>query len=146
MSLGVFSPVDNSQEHFVESLLRKHTSDDVTWTLSSDLGYLGILERENATILNESLKGLCKKTISGFRKALSDIGLHCPVFFTQNDGTLIRYVKPRKETVKQGEIKEDLFRKDEKIAICTTFFIFYFYFSHFLKITLFTDMNIDFCG
>jgi N-methylhydantoinase A/oxoprolinase/acetone carboxylase beta subunit len=50
-----------------------------------------LLERENAAILNESLKPLCKETIEGFQKALTqDVGLDCPFYLTQNDGTLIR--------------------------------------------------------
>eukprot|EP00111_Clytia_hemisphaerica_P003510 TCONS_00010036-protein len=85
---GIFSPMDDSQEKVVENLIKTHAP-ELTYTTSCSLGYLGLLERENATILNESLKELCRKTISGFRTALSDIGLKCPVFFTQNDGTLI---------------------------------------------------------
>ena len=83
--------MDDSQEELVKKLITEHAP-ELTCTTSCSLGYLGLLERENATILNESLKELCQKTISGFRKALSDIGLTCPVFFTQNDGTLIRYL------------------------------------------------------
>lgn len=52
---------------------------------------LGLLERENAAILNESLKPLAKETIAAFTTAIKDIGLSCPFFLTQNDGTLIRY-------------------------------------------------------
>eukprot|EP00111_Clytia_hemisphaerica_P009564 TCONS_00028018-protein len=85
---GIFSPMNDSQERLVKRLINKHAP-ELTCTTSCSLGYLGLLERENATILNESLKELCQKTISGFRKALSDIGLNCPMFFTQNDGTLI---------------------------------------------------------
>ena len=61
-------------------------------TLSCEIGQIGLIERENAAILNESLKPLCVKTVSAFRTALDKIGLTCPFFLTQNDGTLIRYV------------------------------------------------------
>ena len=88
---GIFSPVNSSQEETVARLM-KETCPGITYTLSNTLGYLGLLERENATILNESLKVLCEKTVSGFRDSLQEMGLSCPVFFTQNDGTLIRYV------------------------------------------------------
>ena len=51
---------------------------------------LGLLERENAAILNESLKPLAKETITAFRAALTKLGFSCPFSLTQNDGTLIR--------------------------------------------------------
>ncbi|GJJ11739.1 hypothetical protein Clacol_005977 [Clathrus columnatus] len=48
----------------------------------------GLLERENASILNASIMAFAQKTISGFRSAISRLGLSCPLFLTQNDGTL----------------------------------------------------------
>ena len=87
---GIFSPTNTSQEIIVGDLIKKNYS-DATYTLSHQLGFLGLIERENASILNESVKDLCKKTISGFKTGLAHIGLECPIFFTQNDGTLIRY-------------------------------------------------------
>ncbi len=48
-----------------------------------------MLERENAAILNESLKSFAVKTITAFHKALKDLELDCPLYLTQNDGTLI---------------------------------------------------------
>ena len=51
---------------------------------------LGLIERENAAILNESLKPLAKETVAAFKAALTELGLKCPFFLTQNDGTLIR--------------------------------------------------------
>jgi len=86
--VGVFSPTNPSHEILVADLIRQHHP-EIVFTLSHHLGYLGLLERESAAILNESLKLLCVKTISGFKDAFKNIGLHCPVFFTQNDGTLL---------------------------------------------------------
>ncbi|XP_041376421.1 uncharacterized protein LOC121388940 [Gigantopelta aegis] len=90
---GVFSPIRNEQEIFVANLIRKMFPEDADWdpsiTLSHEIGSLGLLERENAAILNECLKPLCKKTILGFHDALTAVGLTCPIFLTQNDGTLI---------------------------------------------------------
>ena len=60
--------------------------------LSLQLGMLGLLERENAAILNESLKPLASDTITAFRVALNKLGFNCPFSLTQNDGTLIRSV------------------------------------------------------
>jgi N-methylhydantoinase A/oxoprolinase/acetone carboxylase beta subunit len=53
------------------------------------VGQLGYLERENATILNTSILKFARKTIRGFKLAMSSLGLTCPLFLTQNDGTII---------------------------------------------------------
>jgi len=57
--------------------------------LSQDVGQLGLLERENATILNTSILKHARKTIRGFKQAITWLGLSCPLFLTQNDGTII---------------------------------------------------------
>lgn len=48
-----------------------------------------MLERENAAILNESLKGIAKKVLASLQSKLQDgLGLQCPVYLAQNDGTV----------------------------------------------------------
>ncbi|XP_064601180.1 LOW QUALITY PROTEIN: uncharacterized protein LOC135467341 [Liolophura sinensis] len=84
---GVFSPVNNGQEVKVGELL-KSAFPDISFTLSHEVGYIGLLERENAAILNECLKPLCQQTIHGFQEALTDLGVTCPFYLTQNDGTI----------------------------------------------------------
>lgn len=53
---------------------------------------LGIVERENASILNEALKSLARVTITAFQEALTKLDIRCPFYLTQNDGTMIRSV------------------------------------------------------
>lgn len=53
------------------------------------VGQLGFLERENATILNTSILKFARSTIRGFKLAMRSLGLTCPLFLTQNDGTII---------------------------------------------------------
>ncbi|MEO1249710.1 MAG: hydantoinase/oxoprolinase family protein, partial [Pseudomonadota bacterium] len=62
---------------------------EVDFTISSEIGRLGILERENAAIMNASLRALSHRTVGAFSKALEAVGLTCPYFITQNDGTLM---------------------------------------------------------
>lgn len=56
---------------------------------------MGLLERENSAILNAALLPLAQKTIKAFKEVLSRIGLKtmhgedCPLYLTQNNGTLI---------------------------------------------------------
>ena len=52
------------------------------------MGQVGLLERENAPILNASILTFAQRTIRGFQKAILALNLTCPLFLTQNDGTL----------------------------------------------------------
>ena len=61
-------------------------------TLSYEVILIGLLGWENAAVLNERLKPLCKKTVTAFFEALRTLGLKCPFYLTQNDGTIIRYI------------------------------------------------------
>ncbi|XP_059156929.1 uncharacterized protein LOC131941616 [Physella acuta] len=85
--IGVFSPTRPDQEIRAREITQEEYP-EATVTLSHEVGHIGLLERENAAILNECLKPLCKKTVSGFKSALEDIGLKCPFYLTQNDGTV----------------------------------------------------------
>ena len=49
---------------------------------------MGLLERENASILNASILTFAQHTIAGFQRAMRTLDLTCPLFLTQNDGTL----------------------------------------------------------
>ena len=51
-------------------------------SLSHRIGRFGILERENATLLNAMLRPLASRTIDAYRAAVS-----APLFISQNDGT-----------------------------------------------------------
>ncbi|KAL7957563.1 Hydantoinase/oxoprolinase domain-containing protein [Trichoderma compactum] len=56
---------------------------------SNEVANLGFLERENAAVLNASILSLARKTIRSFQEPVEKLGLECPVFITQNDGTLL---------------------------------------------------------
>lgn len=55
---------------------------------SHTIGGVGLLERENATILNASILNLAQRTVHAFCDAMVKLRLDCPLFLTQNDGTL----------------------------------------------------------
>jgi N-methylhydantoinase A/oxoprolinase/acetone carboxylase beta subunit len=57
--------------------------------LSRDLGRIGLLERENAALLNASLIELARKTVAGFTAAIAASGIAAPLYLTQNDGTVM---------------------------------------------------------
>ncbi|MEX0345211.1 MAG: hydantoinase/oxoprolinase N-terminal domain-containing protein [Rhizobiaceae bacterium] len=85
---SIFSPVNGEMEQKARAVLAERLP-DANFTLSSEIGRLGILERENAAIMNASLRRLSAETVEAFGKALQSAGLNCPCFITQNDGTLM---------------------------------------------------------
>ena len=85
---GIFSPLRPDQENEVVDLIHKHYP-EASVTASKSIGRIGLLERENAAILNECIRPLCSDAIHGFRESLKELGLHCPMFLTQNDGTIL---------------------------------------------------------
>lgn len=85
---SVFSPVSDEMERKVAARLAKRLP-DADFTLSSEIGRLGILERENAAIMNASLRALSERTVDAFGRALEKVGVTCPYYITQNDGTLM---------------------------------------------------------
>lgn len=85
---ATFSPLDSSHERAAEQTLRELIP-DASITCSEDLGGIGLLERENAALLNASLIELARTTVEGFAGAMRHAGLVVPLFITQNDGTVV---------------------------------------------------------
>jgi len=86
--VGVFSPVDESQEQRVAAIVEQEL--DVPVSRSSRIGSLGLLERENATVLNAALMQTLKQMATGFVAALRARGIPATPYFGQNDGTLMQ--------------------------------------------------------
>jgi N-methylhydantoinase A/oxoprolinase/acetone carboxylase beta subunit len=85
---AVFSPLNAECETRAAAILREECPDTAV-TLSHELGRIGLLERENATLLNAALIGLARRTTRAFTAALSASGLAAPLYLTQNDGTVM---------------------------------------------------------
>ncbi|RAK95968.1 hydantoinase/oxoprolinase [Aspergillus ibericus CBS 121593] len=87
--VGVFSPLDHQGAHekTCKKMMLQHNP-NLSVVCSADIGSVGLLERENATILNASILALANKTIRAFCQAMQDLQLDCPLYLTQNDGTL----------------------------------------------------------
>ncbi len=83
-----FAPVRADIERAAAQVLRSvHPDADIT--LSSEVGGIGLVDRENAALINASLRALSTKVVTSLRDALARIGIEAPTFFSQNDGTLI---------------------------------------------------------
>lgn len=88
--IGIFSPIDTVelQEERAADIIRSEIPGcDVV--CSKEVANLGFLERENAAILNASILPFARKTIRSFHEPVKKLGLNCPVFITQNDGTVL---------------------------------------------------------
>jgi len=85
---SVFSPLNASCEEEAGAILLEEYPDAAV-TLSHRLGRIGLLERENAALLNACLVELARRTTRAFSEALRASGIRAPLYLTQNDGTVM---------------------------------------------------------
>lgn len=123
---SVYSPIDQSvkQEELVRAVIQAELP-DVRVTVSKEVANIGefptritrysatycaiiweslicpgLLERENATILNAALLSFAAKTVAGFQSSTLALDLTCPLFLTSNDGTLLTCAQAEKYPIK----------------------------------------------
>jgi N-methylhydantoinase A/oxoprolinase/acetone carboxylase beta subunit len=87
--IGVFSPVNQEQEKQVAEIVKEELGNQIYLSLSNEIGSIGLLERENATILNAALKETVRSVANGFKDSLEQQGIKAKIYFCQNDGTLM---------------------------------------------------------
>lgn len=85
---SVFSPVNaefelRAADVFAAELPGVHVS------LSHEIGRMGLLERENATVINAALREVAERICEGLTATLRRFGLSAPLYLSQNDGTLM---------------------------------------------------------
>lgn len=85
---SVFSLVNGDLERQAAEILTAEVPDLVI-SFSHEIGRLGLLERENATIINAALRELAGQIADGLVASLTAQGIHAPLFLSQNDGTLM---------------------------------------------------------
>jgi N-methylhydantoinase A/oxoprolinase/acetone carboxylase beta subunit len=85
---GVFSPVSADHELEAAEIVRRELG-GVNICLSHEIGTLGLVERENATVLNAALTGVVTTIAEALRDGLAQHGLHADTYLAQNDGTLV---------------------------------------------------------
>jgi N-methylhydantoinase A/oxoprolinase/acetone carboxylase beta subunit len=83
-----FAPIRPDLEHRARNIFRA-VMPEARITLSADVGGLGLIERENAAVINASLSLLGETVVRSLEAAIADLGIHAPVYISQNDGTLI---------------------------------------------------------
>ncbi|RSM15657.1 hypothetical protein CEP52_000750 [Fusarium oligoseptatum] len=88
--IGIFSPIDTveRQEERAAEIIKAQIP-DIDVVCSKEVANLGFLERENAAILNASILPFARKTIRSFHQPIRRLGMKCPIFISQNDGTVL---------------------------------------------------------
>ncbi len=85
---SVFSPVNSDLEREAAEFFTARIP-GLSISLSSEIGRIGLLERENATIMNACLRQLASQIVEAFTTAVQSLGVEAPLFISQNDGTLM---------------------------------------------------------
>ena len=85
---SVFAPVSPRHELLAADVVKRELG-DIEVSLSHEIGTLGLLERENATILNSALIEVARDVANAMQAALAAHGLRPATYFAQNDGTLM---------------------------------------------------------
>lgn len=87
--IGVFSPQNAEQELEAGWIVAETAGKDFPLSLSHKIGGVGFIERENSTLLNAALKKVMAQGFRELETACRKLGLHSPLFITQNNGTII---------------------------------------------------------
>ena len=87
---GIFSPIDEiflQEDRVAEIVKRELPGVDVV--CSHKVANIGFKERENACILNAAILRYARRTVKEFSLSMKALKLSCPLYLTQNDGTVV---------------------------------------------------------
>lgn len=85
---SVFGPLDARGENDIAAAFETFLPPERV-VRSTTIGSIGLLERENAALLNASLLPFAQHVTRSIAQALKARAFRCPLFLTQNDGTLM---------------------------------------------------------
>ena len=85
---SVFAPMNASMEERAAEIVQD-VHPEAAVSLSSNVGRIGMVERENSAILNAALISLARRVTDSFGRALTMLEITAPLYISQNDGTLI---------------------------------------------------------
>lgn len=86
--VGIFSIINKTHEQRAAELVRLVMPDgDIV--MSHTVSRIGLIPRENASILNASVMSFAGKIIRSFIRSVRSKGFKCPIMLTQNDGTVL---------------------------------------------------------
>ena len=119
---SVFAPLNSAQEERASEIVRSEHP-DAQITLSNEIGRVGLIERENAAVMNAALVALSTKVVESFREALEALRIEAPFFISQNDGTLMsaahveRYPVPTFASGPTNSMRGAAFLSDQENAV-----------------------------
>lgn len=87
--IGVFACLNPHHELLVKDIANEMTKGAIPISLSHQIGGSGFIERENSTILNAALKNVIGSAFKNLNKICSELGLACPIWLTQNNGSIL---------------------------------------------------------
>ncbi len=85
---AVFSPLSDEVEARVREILLT-AEPELEISCSAEIGRLGLLERENAAVLNGALRPVARDVMASFERAIAAAGIDAPLHISQNDGTVM---------------------------------------------------------
>ena len=86
---STFATLNSNMEMRAAAILLEENP-GINITLSSDIGRMGLYERENSAILNAALSQLSNQVVDSFCQALRELGIFSSLYISQNDGTLMK--------------------------------------------------------
>ncbi len=86
---SVFSPVRSDHEERAAEIVREVVGDEIPISVSNEIGSVGLLERENATVMNAALTNVAADAANAFIDAMAERSIDADLYFGQNDGTLM---------------------------------------------------------
>ena len=86
---SIFSPTSPVDELRACKIVKEILGENMAVSMSHEIGSLGLLERENATILNSALFDVIGQVITAMQDVVDQAGLTVELLLTQNDGTLM---------------------------------------------------------
>jgi N-methylhydantoinase A/oxoprolinase/acetone carboxylase beta subunit len=95
---AVFAPVSPAHELAAAEVARRELGGSIPVSLSHEMGGIGLLERENATVVNAALGGVVAELAEATRATLAALGVDAELLFAQNDGSLMGVEHARRFT------------------------------------------------
>ena len=86
---AIFSPIAPDHELAAAAVVRRELGHDTHVCLSHELEELGLVERENAAVLNAALGGAARRVAAAFENALQAAGIPAETFLARDDGALM---------------------------------------------------------
>jgi N-methylhydantoinase A/oxoprolinase/acetone carboxylase beta subunit len=86
---GLFSSAAPDHELAAAELVRRELGASTRVSLSHEIGTIGLLERENATVLNAALGGVAERLAAILGDGLAASRIDAELFFAKGDGTVM---------------------------------------------------------